>query len=441
MHELAWEGTRAREDGRTRTRWWVRGTAALACVHLFGLLQNSPLQPYVWRYDFLITLGLCGFAALYAALRLLNDGLRVSGLEACVLVVAGAFPLYSAWRAGVVFGQPLLYGVLAQRNMLMAFYALVAASALRSGRLRLADAERILLALCWVSAAAFYAVTVARALGWEPAPILEGSEVRFGRNNFNVILMAFGVCYYFVRYVREGSARSGAALAFLLASIVLVREARGITVALIVALGFYLVGSATWRQKRRFLRLSGGLLLVLALSVVAVPGLTGRLAEVGVLFGEAAAVVLGGSSDDFSASARVVQFAKALPYLQDHLLLGNGLLSAQWQGGFERLLGYFHPADLGIVGVVFLYGLAGVVLFSVQLVVAYRVVRRIDRRRASTFALALHVFLGYLYALSLITGLVLVAVGISLVVLALLIAAVREGERARGAALRISGSA
>ena len=403
-----------------RGRWPVRVGLVLGAVHLFGLLQNSPLQPYVWRYDFIITLGLCAFAGVYGALRLVNRGLRISPVGACIVLVVAVIPFYSAWRASVVFGQPLLYGVLAQRNLLMALYGFGLMAALRGRLVGQEDVRRVLVGLCWASLGAFYLVAAARLAGWEPAPLLEDSEIRFGRNNFNVILMAFGVCYYVVDYARTARLRAALAVGVLLFSIVVVREARGITAALAVALVLYLLGGTSWRQKRRFLRLLSGALAVAVLVLVLVPGLALRVADLGALFGDAVSVVTGGGSTDVSAGVRVVQFLKALPYVQEHLWLGNGLLSAQWQGGFERLLGYFHPSDLGIVGVVFLYGVAGSALFGVQIGLAISLGRRLDRRAASTFTLALHVFLLYLYALSIFTGLVFFTAGISLVVLVLL---------------------
>lgn len=403
-----------------RSRLAVRVMLMVALAHAFGSFQNSPVQPYIWRYDFLVALLLLGFAAFYVGARVLNDGLRINGLEASVLVVACVLPVYSGWRAAAVFGQPLLYGVLAERNMLFGLYGLALAYALNRGALTRADVEWALVRLCWWSVAAFYAVALARWAGWQPAPILAGQDVRFGKDNFNVIVMAFGTCYYFVSFLRKQG--GAASLLLLLATIVLVRESRSDTVALVVSFAVYLVSGATWRQRRRVVWLLAGGALAGAAVVLAVPGTLGRLAELALLFGSAGAVVVGESTSDVSAGARIGQFFHAWPYITEHLALGSGKVSAQWQGGFERLFGYFHPSDIGIFGVVFLYGLVGIALFSVQILFAYRAARRLPNSSSTVFLVSLKLYLVYLYALSLMTGLVVLSVvAMPLVVLALLV--------------------
>ena len=429
------EAIRGADSDGVRSAFAARVLLLLALAHIFGSFQGSPLQPYVWRYDFLVALGLLAFAALYAGTRVLNDGIRLNGLELSVLVVAAVLPLYSGWRAAAVFGQPLLYGVLAERNMLMGLYGLAAAYVLKRGHLRLGDVEWAMVRLCWLSVAAFYLVTMARAAGWQPAPILEGSEVRFGKDNFNIVVLAFGACYYFVSVLRR--AGGGWALLLLLVTIVLVRESRSDTAALGVGFAAYLASGATWRQRRRALWLLVGGGVAAAVVIGAVPGVAGRVGALVGLFGAAGAAVAGESSGDVSASVRLVEFAQAWPQIVEHLALGNGKVSAQWMGGFERLFGYFHPSDIGIFGVVFLYGLVGMALFGTQIVFAYRASRRLENRQASVFIVSLKVFLLYLYVLSLMTGVVIiVSVAMTLVVLALLVEAGRRLEGRPGAPAR-----
>ncbi len=86
-------------------------------------------------------------------------------------------------------------------------------------------------------------------------------------------------------------------------------------------------------------------------------------------FSNAFTVLLTGSptSEDMSANARILETVTALPYIQEHPLLGNGVISAQWQGGIDEVLGhYFHADDIGVFGILFSYGILGLILYLIQ---------------------------------------------------------------------------
>jgi hypothetical protein len=98
-----------------------------------------------------------------------------------------------------------------------------------------------------------------------------------------------------------------------------------------------------------------------------------KISELQTKFIEAMHVVMTGKeSSDISANARIFEIALAEPYVNKNTLLGSGLLSNQWQGGFQDRLGYFHPSDIGIYGVIFAYGILGLLLFSFQFYFAWR---------------------------------------------------------------------
>ena len=70
---------------------------------------------------------------------------------------------------------------------------------------------------------------------------------------------------------------------------------------------------------------------------------------------------------DASVLSRLSQFSAITERVQAiDYVLGLGLVSTQWAGGFDAIFGRFHPADLGIYGVITMYGVLGI--FSMTLI-------------------------------------------------------------------------
>jgi hypothetical protein len=109
--------------------------------------------------------------------------------------------------------------------------------------------------------------------------------------------------------------------------------------------------------------------------------------------------------EDVSANARVLETLIAMPYVQKNPWFGNGNISNQWQGGNEHVLGgYFHPSDIGIIGVLFMYGVTGLLLFSWQYWFAIKAAGKLPPRMHSPLLDATKGMLLYLAIYSLATG-------------------------------------
>lgn len=81
-------------------------------------------------------------------------------------------------------------------------------------------------------------------------------------------------------------------------------------------------------------------------------------------------ILVGGSGTtvDTSTSARVDQLESGWLLFKEYGWLGIGKLSNQFDGGFSEIIGYFHFEDLGIVGVIMIYGLVGVIFYLLPIV-------------------------------------------------------------------------
>jgi hypothetical protein len=96
-------------------------------------------------------------------------------------------------------------------------------------------------------------------------------------------------------------------------------------------------------------------------------------------------------------------------------------MSHQWNDGYMELFGYFHPSDLGLLGAVFVFGIAGTALFLVQVGLFWRTLRfiRTVRPEVPTLHYAIAAYLIYLSLSSITTGSIVFAVENSIFLLAI----------------------
>jgi hypothetical protein len=155
---------------------------------------------------------------------------------------------------------------------------------------------------------------------------------------------------------------------------------------------------------------------------VATPGL---LAEFEEKFAAGFVVTFSGEmTDDASANVPLLQAVMVLPLVEGRWLAGNGIVSAAWGGGLGGVLGeeYFHPSDIGILGVMFTYGLIGLILFGGQFYYAVKGARRARSLDSPSESLptAIYAYVAYLGIRSLATGQFAFAPEMGLVVIAVL---------------------
>lgn len=340
---------------------------AIALLMTFRTFQFFPGMPNVQEAWFVFCFLTVIFVYPFWKLRM---GLRFSWFEVYLFLLMFADVLIAAWQAHRVFGQPFVYGILAQRDMSLIAMLLIFLNALRAGMIELADIEAALLFLAWATAILYSAMRLFldpanyadSTVGFVTLPMV-GVEPRFKLQAFFLI---FGAFYYALRGMRTKRAKYylAAAALFIVAGAGL---ERGFTVCIAVVLLFLVY---RLHGVRRALIAAAefsciAVVLTAAIYVVSPATVSTRLTS----FSDAFAVVLTGSptTPDVSANARVFETLRALPYIQEHPLFGNGVISHPWQLENGSVLGQnFYADDIGIVGVVFSYGIVGLFLFLFQ---------------------------------------------------------------------------
>lgn len=371
----------------------------------FRTFQDFPgMAPIKELWQVVAFMFLC-FPFLFWKIR---SGWRFSTFELYILAIMSVMPMLSGIAAWREFGQPIIYGVLAQRAIILGTGALAVMYALRRNLISLDEIEQTFLILGWGTLSLYFfselfldpSIFAQYGEGLVTPGNIEESEFKF-RTEFVV----FGFMYYAFIGLRRKSLKHYAMASLFLGYIVLMQGGRSLIVSLLAAFIFF---AYRWSSAPRLLLLVPKMLMAAILFVVLLyVAKPDYIVDLSSKFSDAFTVVLSGeTTSDVSANARIFESALALPYILKNWLLGSGAISNQWHGGYEGVLGgYFYPADIGIVGVVYMYGLFGLLLFSIQFFFAIRFSRHIPVAIAKLpFVDAIKGFLLYYAVHSLVTG-------------------------------------
>lgn len=324
------------------------------------------------------------FFFLFYVIKSLNNHLRFSSIE--ILVISFMFiPLLAAYSAYSTFRQPLIYGILAQRNFYFIISGLFLLSLLKKNVIKPEYVQKAFVTLAWASLILFSAMI----LTVNPEKYMDTELVRYSVAKggyiflFNVVFIIFGCIYYMIKYFATKKPSTLLCSAIFFLYLLVVRQDRTITLSTSAALFFFFLKNLSFRAKIRysayFIFLAAGMLLLLK---ILAPEFIDRNVE---MYSNAFATFEGETTKEGSTNARLYETAIAVKYILKSPLLGNGDLSRQWNGGYERLFGYFFPSDVGIIGAVFIYGIIGTFLVNTQFLFAYKYIKVIQLLKNDVF--------------------------------------------------------
>ncbi len=396
----------------------VRGKHVLLIAALLALSFStfqyfpgfSPIQEAWWVLCFLYLVFVYPFQKC-------NDCLRGSAFEWYVLALALIFPALSAVCALREFGQPILFGLLSERNTTVLFAVLFWMRALQKKIFTLQEIETALLVNAWCMVVV--SVFLKTMLNPSSYTSYTGFATGMGGNEIFIIqthFIVFGAFYYAFRAFRTGRSRD------YLPAILLFASGGGRQMLLWTPVTFFFF-VIRWSSRKRLLTLIPKLvlgfglligLLYLAMPAAVTEGLGG--------FQDAFTVVLTGQEvQDVSATARIGETLFAIEGIQKHPILGNGVLSHQWSGGSLTVLGtYFYPDDVGLIGLVYQVGVFGFIMFGWQYWFAIKAVKGLSPESYNPMIDATKAFILYSALLSLGDGGFMFEAAVSLFFIALL---------------------
>lgn len=291
---------------------------------------------------------------IYLAWKVKTRG-QFMGFEFYVLILMFIIPIWAGVMSMAIFGQPLFYGILAQRTMILGAGGLALLMFYRVGWIKTEDCKQAFLIPAWTTLVLYslYAIFLVSTATSGPSP------------RFVYGFVEIGFFYYgLIGFNRKSKIHYALALPFLLYII-----STGQRALLLTTLGTY---GLFVLVRGSFARL----IVFVPASLCGMAALLGGLyllnpqymTDLAVRIDEALTVITTGHAvADVSATIRLEETAVALPYIKNSLLVGNGDISKRWNGGYPGVIhGYFYPSDIGLIGVVYLYGVLGVALFAMQ---------------------------------------------------------------------------
>jgi hypothetical protein len=378
---------------------------------LFFLLSFSSIKylPGMLIIQDVYTGLICLFLLIIYPYLILTGQHRPTRLELYGLLIIAVEPNVAAYMAYVEFKQPYLYGLLAQRELILIGCSAVLIFLHQRRVFFLEDLERAMLWLAWLSliSGALVNLLVDKSQLTDQAGFSTPGMDENGSIILETAFIVFGFFYYAFIDIGEGVRRGFKVYLSwgFLAYLVFVSGGRAGLIAVIFSYVYFALkgGGKQHRKTYLFKFLIAALIFIVVLYLVPLESVI-HLRE---RFEDAINVVFTGEEgNDVSANARISEVLAATPYIEDNLLFGNGFISKQWQGGILEVMGYFHPSDIGLLGVLFEYGILGLVIFSVQIYFFWKYAKHLPIRIGNFHKLsnAIKGFMLYFLLTSITTG-------------------------------------
>lgn len=313
---------------------------------------------------------------LYAPWRLMHLG-TADKYELYLISLSLVIPVLATITASVTFGQPILYGLLAQRGFVLVLGApLLLRYLLNKQIVNLSDLLHGLSILAWTTLLLYTFLTLAL----DPSKYYQEYGVSFSstgdadaRFKFSITFILYGYFFYLFKAYRTKRLYHYFNCLLFFIYIAVINRGRAILISLLAAsfLSIY-----WWRPKKKrmlpiILKFGFSICILLFLGYAIFPDFYRLVFE---KFSDALLVLLKGeTSNDVSANARIIEIGAVLPYIKNNFIFGSGFLSNRWSGGPRSILNeYFYPTDIGIFGALFSYGLLGIVLLGMQFKYGYK---------------------------------------------------------------------
>lgn len=384
-----------------------------------GVYQFYPMLFYMREAWYLFLLIYCFTVVLFKHSG--ERGLVYSKFEWYVFCVMIFIPVLSAYSAWLAFGQPFFYGLATQRVMLLYCASLILLYLARSGRVSSFQLEKVMVGLGWYCIISYSIMNMvlnpavfAGARGFVTGGVVEPYQFIF-----KSIFIVFNAIYYCLKGLSGKGALNFLLMLFFILFLVFIDGGRSQIVALSFTLFFAIVKVV--RVKRLVILALPAFLVVSGLLFAIYSFIPEKVQYQVNNMKQAVSVVMTAEvSSDSSANARIKEARLAMPYVKENPMLGNGMLSMQWEDGYASKMGRFAPSDIGIIGLLFVHGVLGTILIYAQFIFAYTFTRKLAPFQRTVFMQAVSYLLVQIFIDSLATGRVVFSGCVSFMLIAML---------------------
>ncbi|MEO8733379.1 MAG: hypothetical protein ABI373_03510, partial [Flavobacteriales bacterium] len=229
---------------------------------------------------------------------------------------------------------------------------------MRTGYFTLRQLEQSIVIVAGLSLAYFYFASLfTNPANYLDTPLAGANTVKGGvaYYRFNMTLVYFGSVYYSVKAFQQRRWALLIPAALYAFYLVYFRLDRSSIAVMLISVAVGLVFNVPLRRIARVVLLAVlPLILGVVLLVVFVPK---KVEQYDNMFADAIGTIIGRPVAGEGPSVRVSEAALADKYIHRYPISGSGRIYHNWEAdGYEKFMGYFFPADIGYLGLIFMYG-------------------------------------------------------------------------------------
>lgn len=352
-------------------------------ISIFGTLIKSPISLiYLVFVGYPLLFVYLSFTGIYLIDKLFvkRAGFNVYEIIICMLLTF--IMLQAGFVTNFYFGQPVILGMLAEKSWIAILTGILMFYLLKSKTIDLTIVRDALLFGAWFNLPIYLAMII----GLNPNKFagtlfVYCNSIKGGcQFEFDIFGFAFATIYYFIRYVRTSHIKYAFFFIGFFAYIFFINQKRGTSIALLGTVGLYFILNVTWEK----------IIYYTATFIIFITSALGALwllrpdilARVTVMYTNVILALQGQETGEASADARIRETAIAFKYFNKHSFswfFGNGKINNDWLGGPTAELGHFYASDIGVLGVVYQFGVLGLLLGLSQYWLVYRTHRRLNK--------------------------------------------------------------
>jgi hypothetical protein len=393
-------------ERNTFTKVFKYSIVFLLLLVAFRTLIKFPFKAVYFQAEFVFEIFLILFLFVYCMDKIFTKK-RFQLFEIFLLLILLA-PFYSGLLAQFRFNQPIGYGILAQRSYILSVCGLLLYYLLKIKFIFYEDLKKIFLLTSWFCLISYLLLVVLIPKDYMDNSIVSFNESKGGEvYRFDVAILVLGFFFYFISGIKQNNSKHLIYAAIFIAYIIFFHKGRGLLLSIIGSLMLFFTLRVSLVKKVKYTFYAIIILIVSFVSVrVIFPDLLDGYVK---SYSNLLDVVSGKSTGEASADSRIFQVALVQDYWKGDLskiIFGSGTLSNQWNGGFKKQLGYFYYVDIGWYGIVFVFGIVGLIIFKLQYVLFVKYFKAIKKLQPveDNFLTALKYYLLFVFFKSFMNG-------------------------------------
>lgn len=363
-------------------------------------LKQTPFQ----NFNILLNLIITSFSGLLLFYFIITEVKKLKSEEIYIYVylfILSLLPIMAAIKANVVFKQSIIDGIIGNTkfyNIFIFFYFFYLYK-FKKNATRIIQNSVIFLA--WFILIIYYFVRITMPDYKIEFNSFDGlTSYSYGVSTLGSILFIWAAFYYFSKYVNSRKNRYIVNFLLFIGYFVVFSNARTITISLVIVIMWNFIKEFSTTLKVKFISLSLIVLSLLLISGSVFKPIKVFFEDKSSLFQSGLEVIQGSEGEDVSANARLWQIETASRYI-DHIWLGAGTLKSSTKKLY--LSDYFYPEDIGIIGIIFNYGIVGLLILLYQVKI-FSIFLKNKVLKNDVFLNSILYFLLFIYISSIFSG-------------------------------------